>query len=76
MGELLTKAFELRDKARRALEHAIKTEYPIGHALRFESSHGRIDDATVLQHCYGDRIVIRNERTGKERAIYVYRIRS
>jgi hypothetical protein len=62
---------------RRAIEcmiaKQIVRDYPIGEQIEW-TNDGHRYSGHVVRHCHGDRLRVRNEKSGRERFIYAYQI--
>ena len=74
MSAALMKAIGRRDEAEVAMVRVLEREYPVGAEVAW--CRNGIHRGTVVMHSRGDRIKVKNERSGKELWIYCYSITS
>ena len=61
------------DDAQRHLNETLSDLYPVGSDVEWEIG-GHPQNGEVLRNCYGDDLIVRNHRTGKERKISIFDI--
>ena len=72
MSIALARALERERKAEDDVERVLRRDYPLGAQLKWK--RGSLQSGVVLQHGQGDRIKVRNERTGREFWIYAFSV--
>lgn len=70
MSKALVRALARQDKAENEVERILKTIYPPGTEVRWKRNG--IHEGVVVANGYHDRIMVRNERTGRSLWIYAY----
>jgi hypothetical protein len=51
----------------------IERDYPVGEEIEWQKG-GRQYGGRVVHHCFGDRLKVHNEKTGRELFIHAYQI--
>jgi hypothetical protein len=72
MSKALARAIDCRDKAERRVDLVLKRDYPPETSLKW--MRNGLHEGVVIQNGYGDRIKVKNDRTGKELWIYAWNI--
>ena len=71
MSQRLKEALRRRREEEHEVAAALKADYPPGAKIRWKIGEHHAD-GEVTMNCYGDRIKVRNIRTGRERFIHAY----
>ncbi|MCW5697940.1 MAG: hypothetical protein KIS96_14565 [Bauldia sp.] len=73
MSQALREASAVVRAAERQLQEVLQFDYPVGGPVTWMKA-GCVQNGVVTRHAYGDRIEVRNHRTGRTRFIYAYDI--
>lgn len=65
MSERIRLLLDNRRAIERMIAAAIVRDYPVGEEIEWERGVSRCSGRVVM-HCYGDRVKVRNEATGRE----------
>lgn len=69
MSERLKQSLEARRRVEEQISTVLEEDYPPGAPIIWRS-HGGQHYGKVVRLCYGDRLEVENERSGKRRFIY------
>jgi len=72
MSNALAKAVQRHRKTSAAMIAVLERDYPVGGLISWERNG--VHSGTVVMHSRGERIKVKNDRSGKEFWIYLYSI--
>jgi hypothetical protein len=71
MSSRVKDAFRAVWAANRELSAALEADYPPDTPIRWQTKgDGPVHEGRVVENCYGDRLMVRNSRTGRVYPIY------
>jgi len=77
MSKALTIALNQRRSAELKVAAVLKQDYPLGAPIAWtRGGNNLLRRGSVVQHAYGDRIMVRNAQTGRELFIHAHDIHS
>lgn len=74
MSATIRKLVKKIREAEHELWDALKNDYPPGTFIEWRDARDNARSGTVVSNCFGDRIRVRNQDTGKEMHITAARI--